>query len=82
MIAQENSGDLRCKFCYEKWSTQILNFTGEMYDSITLEHIDSDELKLNKYAACEQCKCKVVALSNLLHQKYIFYVKCGEKVSE
>ena len=81
VVAQDNSGDLRCKFCYEKWSTQILNFTGDMYDPITLEHIDNGELKLNKYAACEPCKIKVMALSNLLHQKYNFYVKCGEKVS-
>lgn len=27
-----------------------------MYDPVTLETIDNDELKLNKYAACNFCK--------------------------
>ena len=52
-----------------------------MYDPVTLETIDNDELKLNKYAACDACKDKVLALSNLLHQKYHFFIKCIEKVN-
>ena len=80
-IPQPDKGDLRCKFCFEKWSTHILNLSGEPYDPMTLEYRELSELRQNKFAACDDCKQKVCLFANLAHQKFNFFIKCGERVS-
>lgn len=72
---------LLLQLCHDNWSTQILNFTGKMYDQVTLETKEPVDIKQTKYAACDECKEKVALFSNLHHQKYNFFTKCREKVS-
>ncbi|RWS31474.1 hypothetical protein B4U80_00331 [Leptotrombidium deliense] len=82
VIPQNNVGDLRCRLCHDNWSTQILHFSGDPYDQMTLENKDPLDIKQTKYAACDVCKDRITLFSRLHHQKYSFYLKCREKVEE
>jgi transcription elongation factor Elf1 len=79
---QNNVGDLRCKLCHDNWSSQILNFSGDLYDLMTLEVKEPLDIKQTKYAACDACKEKIELFSRLHHQKYNFYMNCRDKVEE
>ncbi|XP_054164542.1 probable serine/threonine-protein kinase DDB_G0282963 [Oppia nitens] len=80
VTAQNNVGDLRCRLCHDNWSTQIMQFSGEPYNQMTLEPQTGVDLKQTKYAACDQCTDKIVLYSHLHHQKHTFFNKCKSKV--
>ncbi|KAI1297136.1 Glutamine and serine-rich protein 1 [Halotydeus destructor] len=83
IASQNNAKDLRCKLCHDNWSSHIFNFYGDYYDLTTLENrTEKPEVKLTKYAACDNCKEKIILFSKLHHQKYNFYMTCKEKVEE
>ena len=69
------------KLCHDNWSTQIMQFSGQPYNQMTLESQIGVDLKQTKYAACDPCADKIVLYSHLHHQKYNFFCKCKQKVS-
>lgn len=80
VIPQKNENDLRCRLCHDNWSTLMFNFTGDPYDTQTLELRDVPDIKQTKYASCDACRDRVLLFSRLHHSKYNFFTKCQAKV--